>query len=235
MIGVRFVSTFDAPEQRLRLPVLLRHMAAARARTARVLRIHGDEISTPPCRLVFELAAKLAPTLVENRLVETGLRTDIAPGCVCRAFRRLRHVADLQVFERDHCVVFADSRRCLVEKISASVGDPRVDALDASPGLFPVAAAFDLAGHPALVLRKPLPVLAEGRERRDVRAVAHGCEAGNAHVDTDRRTLRNRLPYLAARENRNVPLARAQRHSGRANVAGYIATLAVTQPAELRK
>ncbi len=234
VVGVRFVSARDAGEKRLRPAIILRYMAATRAPPVRVLRVYRDEKATAPCRLVFELATKLAPSLIQNGFVEAGLRPDIASRCACRALRRLRHVADLQVFDRNHCVVFADLVRCLVQEVVTGVCDVRVDALYACLRLFPVRRALDLTRHAPLILREPLFVLFESGERGDECAIRHGCETNHANVDTDSGTLRNRLLYLTARENGHVPLARAHRHGRRADLAEYHAAVAVADIAELR-
>jgi len=48
-------------------------MVAGRTHPAGVARMDGKYITTTPCLLVLQLAAKLAPALIENRLIVAGL------------------------------------------------------------------------------------------------------------------------------------------------------------------
>ncbi len=83
-------------------------MAASRTRPAGVACGNRQHVATQPNLLVFQLAAKLAPALVENRLIEAGLGFDVSPWSLNRACCRFAHVNDFQIFDTHHRVVFAD-------------------------------------------------------------------------------------------------------------------------------
>ena len=70
----------DARKLSLCFAVLGRCVLAGRARAARVARIDGKHLTTAPSLFVFQLAAKRAPALIENRLVQAGLGFDTSPG-----------------------------------------------------------------------------------------------------------------------------------------------------------
>lgn len=83
-------------------------MAASGARPAGIARIDGKHIAAKPRLLVFQLTAKLAPALIENRLIEAGLGFYASSWSLNRACCRLAHVRDFQIFDNNHRVVFAD-------------------------------------------------------------------------------------------------------------------------------
>src|SRR5690606_13207455 len=72
-----------------------------------------------------------------------------------------------------------------------------MNTLDAGFRLLPVGAELRLAAHRLLRLAQSSLMPLEAVKRRVERAVREGDEAGNAHVDTDRPTLRNGLLNLA--------------------------------------
>src|SRR5208282_4262124 len=82
----------------LDLPVFFGGMAAAGALLAGVGWIDQQYQAAPPSLLVFDLAAELAPALIQDRLVETGFLADVSPWGLQGAFGRLAHVGHLQVF-----------------------------------------------------------------------------------------------------------------------------------------
>src|SRR5579863_9165971 len=81
-IGVFLEAAFNAGEPFLCRPVLRRDMVALRASPARVLRRYDDQFSTVPGKLVFQLAAELEPTLIEDGFVQAGL----GPNLLARSF-----------------------------------------------------------------------------------------------------------------------------------------------------
>jgi len=64
-------------------PALRILMAALRSAFSAYPQLSGLMASTsPPCLLVFQLAAELTPALIENRLIEAGLGFDTSPWCL---------------------------------------------------------------------------------------------------------------------------------------------------------
>jgi len=66
------VPTFDTFELRLSLAILCTNMTAGRTRPAGVTGVDGKHVTAQPRLLVFQLAAELAPALIENRLIKAG-------------------------------------------------------------------------------------------------------------------------------------------------------------------
>jgi hypothetical protein len=91
-ISVSLETAFHADKAGLRGAVRSRYVAAARAGSARVLRWHSDEMPAAPCQLVCELAAKLAPALIEDGLVQTSLSPNVLAGA------SMLPAADLDMF-----------------------------------------------------------------------------------------------------------------------------------------
>ena len=151
-IGVFLETAFDAQEPGLRLAVVRRHMAAGRARPARVPRRYGDEMAAGPLELVVQLSAELEPALIEDGLVQAGLSPNVLAqplGCACR---RLGHVPYLQVLDTHHRVVLADRGRGFVQVVAPGIGDTGMDFLDGGFCLFPIVAKFLFSTHRSLRL-----------------------------------------------------------------------------------
>ncbi|MFO7831530.1 MAG: hypothetical protein R6V18_06045, partial [Desulfuromonadaceae bacterium] len=74
------MSTSDAEKNGLRLTVVGANVTALRTCATCVAGRYGDDHSTCPCQLVFELPAKLVPPLVENGSVESGFLPDVPTG-----------------------------------------------------------------------------------------------------------------------------------------------------------
>src|SRR5690606_2418741 len=108
-----------------------------------------------------------------------------------------------------------------------------MNTLDAGFRLLPVVAELRLAAHRLLRLAQSSLMPLEAVKRRVERAVREGDEAGNAHVDTDRPTLRNGLLNLALRLNAHEPLAARLAHGDVLHHAQHLATVAIAQPAQL--
>jgi len=84
------------------------------------------------------LTAQLERAGVEDRAVQTRLGSDILPRLILGALARCRHVLDLQVFDTDNRVVFADVRRDLMYEILSDVGNLAVQLADVLFGFLPV-------------------------------------------------------------------------------------------------
>ena len=85
-----FVATCDAGKLGLGTAMLCRHLPTA------------------PCQLVVQLAAKLAPALVENGAIQAGLLPDLLAVLFGIAFAGLGHIPYLQIFDAHDRVVLAD-------------------------------------------------------------------------------------------------------------------------------
>ena len=70
LVGVSFKAATDALEPRLTDSVAGGDVSAARAGTTSVGWRHSDEGAAVPLRLVCQLSAELAPSLVEDGVVE---------------------------------------------------------------------------------------------------------------------------------------------------------------------
>lgn len=90
-----------ASEDALRPSVRRRLVAALATRTAGVARIYPHHCAAYGRQLVRELASKLAPTLIENRPIETGLLAHPGAGLRHGSTGRGTHHTDPQVFNRD--------------------------------------------------------------------------------------------------------------------------------------
>jgi putative transposase len=120
-----------------------------------------------------------------------------------------------------------------MEEVAAGVGDADMNLLDAGFRLFPVVAEFHLATHRLLLLAQGCFVPLEAVERGNERAVRESGESGNAHVDTDRATLRHGLLDLARGLDAHEPFAAPMAHGDVFHPAQRLPAVAVAQPAEL--
>ena len=127
-----------AREPALGLPVFGRNMGAARTGPAGVFWCDREHLAAPPCLFVFKLPPELVPPLIENGFVEAGLRFDVFARLPGAARRALAHVADLQIFNDDDRVVFADRRGSLVQIIAPDIHDFAVQFLNLGFLLSPV-------------------------------------------------------------------------------------------------
>ena len=77
VVRIGFEAARHAFEQRLRLAVFLRNMAAPtknlRTRLTRIGRRHREREAASPCHLVFELATQFEPSLIQDGLVQARL------------------------------------------------------------------------------------------------------------------------------------------------------------------
>lgn len=207
-VGVILVAPLHTRKPGLCLAIVCRHMPAGRTGLTRMVRRDRDEMPTGPRQFVVQLPTEFAPSLVEDRRIQTGLGPHVPARCFDRACRGRGHIPHLQVLETHDRVVFADRGRSLVQKIPASIADTGMDLLDAGFRLLPVVTEFHFTAHGALRLRQRLLMAREAVERYDECPVAEGREASNAHVDADdgRRRM-HRLFDRALSLDRHEPCA----------------------------
>ena len=184
-IGIVLVATVHTLKLGLRLPVLCGNVPTGRTSLAGVVGRHGNKQPACPSHFVFQLAAKLAPALVKDGLVQSRLLLDPLAVLCAAAFGRPGHIANLQILNNDHRLVFADRRRGFVQEVFAGVCNIAVNSLSLPFGFAPVAAELDFAAHAPLVAFESGFVLFEAIERRYKAAIAQGGESGNAHVNAD--------------------------------------------------
>src|SRR2546423_455062 len=115
-------------------------MATARAGlTGWVPPINLDHHAPVPLRLIFELAHKLAPAHVGNRLGERGMG---------------HHVLDREALDHDRLVLTDQASRKLVLMVSASLGYSGMDFGDSAPLFLTVLRTLPLAREFALCFGK---------------------------------------------------------------------------------
>src|SRR5262249_22028977 len=102
-------------------------MPARWTRLRGIARVDRDHLASTPALFVLQHAAKRAPALIQNRLVQPRLRRDMASRFVSRAFCRPRHVLDLQIFKHDDYVVFAGLGTEFVQEIVTAIGDADIE------------------------------------------------------------------------------------------------------------
>ena len=117
-----FVATCDAGKLGLGTAMLCRHLPTA------------------PCQLVVQLAAKLAPALVEDGSIQAGLLFHLLTVGFGVAFAGLGPIPYLQIFDTYNRVVLADCCRSLVQVILAGIADFDVNLCNFGFRLFPVLA-----------------------------------------------------------------------------------------------
>ena len=222
-----------ALERSLAPTVLLRHMSAARTGAAGVPRGHRNEMATLPLQLVVQLPEKLAPTLIEDRLVESRLGPDACARLLLRAARRCRHMDHLQILDAHERVVFADRGRELVEVVMTGAGDATVQSLNATPGLVPVLAEPDFPTQCLLRFPQRNLVSAKTVQRCMERAVGEGGEPHDPHVDAHVRAFREGKLDVAFGLNGYVPLVARATDRDVPDRSQHLSTVAIRQPAEL--
>ena len=233
-IGVVGVPTVHTLKLGLCLSVFLGYVPTRRTGLAGVLRRYRHEHPAVPVEFVFKLSPELEPTLIENRLVQSRLRSYVFSRLISVALGRLGHVPNLQVLYRHHRVVFTDGGRGLVQEVAPGIADTGVDGLNSPFGLLPVLAEFDFAAHSSLVALEPRFVLFEAVEWGHECAIAQGGETGNSHVDTDCTGGHwNRLFNLTLSLNTGKPLAARLAHCDVLCLAQNIPAVAVFDPAQL--
>src|SRR5690606_25302566 len=93
-----------------------------------------NQSPTAPRQFVFELAAKLTPTLVQHGPVEARLRAYMPSRMLPVSPRRRRHGLHVQVFHHDDRVGFADRVRDLVQEVGAGVRDAGMETSESPSG-----------------------------------------------------------------------------------------------------
>src|SRR5712692_8135504 len=151
------IATRDTGEQGLLDASLFGDMPTLRTRLGRVARIDGNNRATAPRLFVFQHAAKHAPALIEDGLVQPNFLRYLLAWLLHRAFGRLRHILDLQVLNNNHRVVFAGLCAELMQEIVSAIGDTDIKLGNTSLLLLPVAGVCDHPSqtplHPSFFLR----------------------------------------------------------------------------------
>ena len=100
-------ATFNTHKLGLLEPILFGNIAAKGASPAGVIRRHRNKQPASPSQCVFQLAAKLAPLLVENGLIQTRLLLDPFAELFAITLGILEHVPNLQILNANERVVLA--------------------------------------------------------------------------------------------------------------------------------
>ena len=236
-VGILAVAAGLAQENGLALAVVGMGEAAGRTFLTGAMRWDRFQPATFPGGLVVELAAELAPALIQDRAVEPGLLPNPAAGLLGGAAGRTGHAGYLEVFDDHQRVAFADGGRRFVQVVGSGVGDLALDALNPSLGLEPIAAVLGLAGHLPLGLGQSVLVAGEGVEwfqHRFPLPIPEGGEAHHAEVDANReRGGVQRHRHFSLRLDRNVPVAGAQADRDVLEGAEHLPAVSVAQPAQL--
>ena len=111
----------------------------------------GAAIKYPPRQLVVQLAAKLAPALVEDGAIQAGLLFHLLAVGFGIAFAGLGHIPYLQIFDAHDRVVLADGMRSFVQIVLAGIADVNVDLGNFGFRLFPVLAELHFSRYAALI------------------------------------------------------------------------------------
>lgn len=112
-----FVAAIDTQEFRLCLPIAFRYMTAARASATGVVWRHGQQYAAIPRQLVVQLPPELAPALIKNGTVQTGLLLHPLAVLFVAAPGRPGHIPYLQILNADERVVLADRRGGFVQEV----------------------------------------------------------------------------------------------------------------------
>ena len=236
-VGILAVAAGQAQENGLTLAVVGMGEAAGRAFLTGAMRRDRFQPATFPGGLVVQLAAELAPALIQDRAVEPGLLPNPAAGLLGGAASRTGHAGYLEVFDDHQRVAFADGGRRFVQVVGSGVGDLALDALNPSLGLEPIAAVLGLAGHLPLGLGQSVLVAGEGVawfQHRFPLPIPEGGEAHHAEVDANReRGGVQRHRHFSLRLDRNVPVAGAQADRDVLEGAEHLPAVSVAQPAQL--
>ena len=100
-------ATFNTHKLGLLEPILFGNIAAKGVSLAGVIRRHRNKQPSSPSQCVFQLAAKLAPLLVENGLIQTRLLLDPFAELFAITLGILEHVPNLQILNANERVVLA--------------------------------------------------------------------------------------------------------------------------------
>ena len=131
-----FVAAIDTQEFRLCLPIVFRYMTAARASATGVVWRHGQQYAAIPRQLVVQLPPELAPALIKNGTVQTGLLLHPLAVLFVAAPGRPGHIPYLQILNADERVVLADRRGGFVQEVFPGIRDDGVNLLNVGFRLF---------------------------------------------------------------------------------------------------
>ncbi len=95
VIRVQLEVAVLTPEQRLRGPVVRRHMPALMTGLAGVPGVHGHQLPT----LVLQALGQLPPVAGQDSAVQAGLGLDVGTGTVLHPLSGLRHAAGVQLLD----------------------------------------------------------------------------------------------------------------------------------------
>ena len=124
------VPTRDTGEHGLTRTICLASVPAYRTRLRRILRGDDEHHAAAPILLVLKHQSKHAPALIEDRLVQSRFGCHVMSRRFNRAAGRLGHVGDLQVFNHNGRVVFADLGRKFMQVVMSAIGNLGVNAID---------------------------------------------------------------------------------------------------------
>ena len=235
MVGVVRIAAENAGKERLRLAVLRFAVQTGRTGLTRERRRNLDDLRAEELRLPFKLLEEHAPALIEDRPVESAFLLHVRTGLIHRAFRRCRHVLDLEILTHDHRVVFADHERLFLKEVLANVGDVLVETCDALLLLAPVASELRHPGEASLFKLEFSKVPLERVARLDKRSVRKRDEALDAHVDADRIALVLWSLVFELRLDGHVPSVGFAAHGDVLGLAFDEAAPAIPHPANARE
>src|SRR6266702_3322947 len=148
------VATLFTGEQGLLGTIRFRHMPALGAGLRGVARVDRNHLATTPRLLVLQHAAKRAPALIQDCLVQTCFLSDLPPWLLDSATSRPRHVADLQVLKTDDRVVFAGLGTELVQEVTAAFGNAALEFGDAVGWFLPLDTSIGMEGRMQTTIRE---------------------------------------------------------------------------------
>ncbi len=133
--------------------------------------IDHDHLASIPTRLVLQHAPKLRPRRIRDRPSESAIS---------------EQVAHAQILDYERLVLTHDSRRDLVQIVTPTVCDTRMDPSDSETRFGPVGRVLLLATQFALGFRQSSAVSAFMAGVGDLLARGQGKQGGQPHVDPDR-------------------------------------------------
>lgn len=120
-------------------------MTAARATLACVRWRNSQHLTAAPELPLLRLAAHFIPPWSGIGRFKPDFARTLRPGWLTVPASNFGHVADLQILNDAHCVVFADSRCDFVKIVPADICDTGMQSLYFVLLLLPVVAEFNLS------------------------------------------------------------------------------------------
>lgn len=148
VVGMGTESAGDADEACLALAASTVYGSAARTRLRSVSGINFDERPAALFEFVGQEALESIPTLGQDRVIEGGLRSDIAAGLFYSAGSRRNHISDIEILEDCGAETIGNVERGPVRPIRANAHAP-------SGNLAAPAQSFVAAPRPALLPGEP--------------------------------------------------------------------------------